>query len=151
MRARHPSSPLALIIAFKAFKTVTLATLGAALLATRHANPVDILTRLALAVHLPLSSELFARALTAAWNLSVGKQTALGVTAFAYAALMGTEGIALALRKPWARWFTIIATSSLVPVEIYEIAHDVHPVRVAILIVNLTIVIYLFNRKELFD
>jgi uncharacterized membrane protein (DUF2068 family) len=149
--ARARSSALTLIIAFKAFKTLTLAALGVALLTTRRADPVDLLTRLALAVHLPLSSELFARAMTFALNLSVGRQTALAVTAFGYAALMSTEGIALALRKPWARWFTIIATSSLVPVEIYEIVREVHPVRAGVLVVNLAIVIYLFKRRELFE
>src|SRR5579864_2724918 len=98
MRTRPTA--LAWIVAFKAFKTVTLTALGIALLATRHANPIDLLTRLALAVHLPLSSEWFERALTFALHLSVGRQTALGITAFLYAALMGTEGVSLYLRKP---------------------------------------------------
>src|SRR5262249_50490028 len=108
-------SPLAWIIAFKAFKAVTLTALGAVLLATRHEDPVDVLTRLALAVHMPLSSELFDRAMKFALNLTVRKQTAIAVTAFGYAALMGSEGVALYLRKPWARWFTVGATSSMLP------------------------------------
>lgn len=136
---------LAWIVAFKAFKTVTLTALGVALLTTRHANPVDVLTRLALAVHLPLSSEWFDRALTFALHLSVARQTALGITAFGYAALMGTEGVSLYLHKPWARWFTVIATGSLVPIEVYEIAREVHPVRVAVLVANLAIVGYLIR------
>ena len=144
-------SPLAWIIAFKAFKAVALTALGVVLLATRHEDPVDVLTRLALAVHIPLSSELFDHAIRFALNLTVRKQTAIAVTAFGYAALMGSEGIALYLRKPWARWFAIGATSSLLPIEGYEIVREVHPVRVLVLLGNITIVMYLLKRKELFE
>lgn len=149
MKAQH--SLLVWIVAFKAFKTVTLVTVGVALLATRHDDPVDLLTRAALAVHLPLSSEIFDRGVRFALNLSVRKQIGLAITAFGYAVLMGSEGVALYLRKPWARWFTIGATSSLLPIEIFEIVREVHPVRVLVLLANIAIVVYLFRRKELFD
>jgi uncharacterized membrane protein (DUF2068 family) len=138
------------IVAFKAFKTVTLTALGIALLSTRTGDPVDWLIRLALTVHLPLTSRLFNRALIFTSNLTTTKQTALAITAFAYAALMGTEGTALHLRKPWARWLTIVATSSLIPIELYEIAREVHPIRIVVLIVNVAVVIYLWHHEELF-
>ena len=149
MRVR--SSALNWIIAFKAIKAVTLTALGIALLATRHDDPVDLLTRLTLTVHLPLSSELFERALRFAVRLSVGRQIALAVTAFGYAVLMGSEGVALSLRKPWARWFTIGVTGSLLPIEVYEILRELHALRVVVLVANIAIVVYLLKRKELFD
>jgi uncharacterized membrane protein (DUF2068 family) len=62
---------------------------------------------------------------------------------------MGTEGIALYLGKPWARWFTIVATSSLIPVEIYEIIRRPQLIRVAALIVNVGVVAYLWRRHDL--
>jgi len=34
---------------------------------------------------------------------------------------MLTEGVGLALRKRWAEYLTIIATSSLIPLEVYEL------------------------------
>lgn len=144
-------SLLAWIIAFKAFKAITLTALGTALVMTRRDDPVDLLMRAALAIHLPLTSELFDRALRFAMNLSTSKQVALGITAYGYAVLMGSEGVALYLRKPWARWFTIGATSSLLPIELYEIVREVHPVRVLVLLANIAIVVYLFKRKELFE
>jgi len=142
---------LASIIAFKAFKAGTLVTVGLVLLATRHDDPVDVLTRAALAVHLPLSSAIFDRTVHFALNLTVRKQIGLAITAFGYAVLMGSEGVALYLRKPWARWFTIGATSSLLPIEVFEIVREVHPVRVIVLLANIAIIVYLFRRKELFD
>ena len=138
------------IVGFKAFKTVTLTTLGIALLTVRKGDPHAALMRLALTIHLPLTSRLFNRALVFASHLTTRKETALAITAFGYAALMGTEGVALHLRKPWARWLTIFATSTLIPIELYEIARDVHPIRVGVLLVNIAIVIYLWNHAEIF-
>jgi uncharacterized membrane protein (DUF2068 family) len=138
------------IVAFKAFKALTLTALGVILLAARHADPAHLLTRIALAVHLPLTSTVLERALRFAADLTVRKEEALAITAFSYAALMGTEGVGLCLRKPWARWFTVIATGSLVPIEIYEILREPHLVRVLILIANVAIVVYLARRRDLF-
>jgi uncharacterized membrane protein (DUF2068 family) len=148
---RNRPSVLTWIIAFKAFKTTTLTAVGVALLTVRHADPVNILLRLALTVHLPLTSRLFDRLLTSVSHLTVSTETVLALTAFTYAVLMGSEGVSLYLRKPWARWFTIIATSSLIPIELYEIAREMHLIRVLVLLANLAIVVYLFRRKDVFE
>jgi uncharacterized membrane protein (DUF2068 family) len=145
------SSLLPWVIGFKAFKTIVLTTLGVGLLVTRHDDPADILARIALAVHLPSTSELLHRALTLAAGLTVAKQTGLAITAFGYALLMGIEGMGLFLRKPWARWFTIIATSSLLPLEVYELVRVMTPLRIVILLTNCAIVVYLYRRKEDFQ
>ena len=147
MKTRR-SGLLPWIIAFKAVKAVTLTALGIALLTTRRSDPVELFVRLALAVHLPLTSRLLDRVLASLANLTISRQTALGLTAFGYATLMGTEGIALYLRKPWARWFTIIATSSLIPVEVYEIVRRPHLTRILVLVANVAIVAYLWRRDE---
>jgi uncharacterized membrane protein (DUF2068 family) len=56
------------------------------------------------------------------------------------------EGIGLLLAKHWAEYFTIIATASLIPVELYEVARKTNLLRLGILLVNIAIVLYLFNR-----
>jgi uncharacterized membrane protein (DUF2068 family) len=142
---------LSWIIAFKAFKAVALSALGVALLTTRHSDPVDLLMRFALRIHLPLTSRLLGRALDFLANLTVSRQTALAITAFGYALLMGLEGVALHFRHPWARWFTIVATSSLIPIEVYELVREPHPTRTLVLAANVAVVIYLWRRKEMFD
>lgn len=148
---RHSRGLLPWIVAFKAFKTLTLTTLGVTLLTARHSDPVEVLMRIALTIHLPLTSRVFERALHFAANLTVRRETALALTAFGYAALMGTEGVGLYLRKSWSRWFTIGATSSLIPIELYEIVRELHPLRVLILVANVAIVVYLVRRRELFE
>jgi uncharacterized membrane protein (DUF2068 family) len=145
------SGLLVWIIAFKAAKSVVLTALGIALLSTRHSDPVALVMRLALTIHLPASSRLLDRAIGSLSTLTVSRQTTLAVTAFAYAILMAAEGVALSFRKPWARWFTVVASSSLVPVEVYEIVREVHRVRVLVLVINVAIVVYLWRRKEIFE
>ena len=147
----RPSRLLGWIIAFKAAKAVTLLALGITLLTTRQSNPVDRFLRLTLAVHLPLSARLLDRAIALLSTLTIARETTLALTAFAYAILMGTEGVVLYLRKPWARWFTIIATSSLIPIEGYEIARKPDITRVLILAANIAIVAYLWRRRDVFE
>ena len=63
-----------------------------------------------------------------------------------YAALFLAEGTGLWLEKRWGEWLTVIITSSLVPVEIYEIYRHPSAVKVAVLVINLGIVGYLIYR-----
>jgi uncharacterized membrane protein (DUF2068 family) len=61
---------------------------------------------------------------------------------FFYAMLHIVEGTGLFFERSWAGYLTIIATSSLVPFEVYEIIHKVNPVKIFVLIVNLGFVVY---------
>ncbi len=65
---------------------------------------------------------------------------------FIYAALFLTEGTGLIMRRRWAEYLTIITTGGLVPLEVYEIAKHVTPVKIGVLIVNIAIVVYLVVR-----
>ena len=67
----------------------------------------------------------------------------LGLVSFLYAALFLAEGTGLWMRKLWGEWLTVIITSSLVPVEIYEIHRHPSVVKVAVLVINLGVVGYL--------
>ena len=53
------------------------------------------------------------------------------------------RGRGLILEYDWAGYLVVVATGSLIPFEIYEIAQKHSPVRIGILIVNIGIVIYL--------
>jgi len=71
------------------------------------------------------------------------KFVAIGLVALAYAAVFATEGIGLWLQKYWAEWFTVVATGSLVPLEIYEAVHRFSGFKLFALIANIAIVAYL--------
>jgi uncharacterized membrane protein (DUF2068 family) len=68
---------------------------------------------------------------------------ALEAGTFFYATLHTIEGTGLILGFHWAEYLVIVATGSLIPFEIYEIARRFTLVRVVLFIVNVAIVIYL--------
>lgn len=63
-----------------------------------------------------------------------------------YGALFGVEGLGLLLRKRWAEYLTVIATGSFLPLEGYELAKHMSPVKVVVIILNVAIVVYLIVR-----
>jgi len=65
------------------------------------------------------------------------------VGTFFYSALLLTEGTGLLLGKRWAEYFTIIATSSFIPLEVYEIVKRVRAAKVVVLLLNIVVVAYL--------
>ena len=139
------------IVAFKAIKTVLLTALGVALIFSIQRDPVSLVWRAAEAVHVSTSSRVFDAALRFAFRATPAKEIGLAFAAFGYAVLMAIEGVGLYLRRRWARWFTIGATSSFIPIEVYEIVREPGALRVVVLLLNVAIVIYLFFRKEVFD
>ena len=67
----------------------------------------------------------------------------LSVGTFIYSAVFLTEGIGLALHKRWAEYFTIITTSSFLPLEVYELIHHATIAKSVALVINIAVVIYL--------
>lgn len=69
----------------------------------------------------------------------------------AYAGLFLTEGTGLLFRRSWAEWLTIVATSSLMPIEVYELVGKFTAVRLFALLINAAVVlclVYLVRQKE---
>jgi len=149
--AAAKSSLLPWIVLFKAVKASLLAALGTALLLSLHSDPAEVVVRIAEVVHFPVTSRIFDRAMNLALDATPRREVGLAITAFGYAVLMGTEGVGLYLRRSWARWFTIVATGSLIPVEVFEIVRHPRPLRITILALNIAVLVYLFKRKEVFE
>jgi uncharacterized membrane protein (DUF2068 family) len=76
-------------------------------------------------------------------DLSPQRLKAVSFGTFFYAVLLLTEGIGLAWGKRWAEYFTIIATSSFIPLEIYEIFRHTNVTKVVVLLINVAVVWYL--------
>jgi uncharacterized membrane protein (DUF2068 family) len=62
---------------------------------------------------------------------------------FFYAFLHLVEAIGLIRGRDWAGYLVIVATSSLLPFELYELARKISPLRATFLVVNVAIVVYL--------
>jgi uncharacterized membrane protein (DUF2068 family) len=53
------------------------------------------------------------------------------------------EGVGLLKKRRWAEWLTVGVTASFIPLEIYEIVRRLSPGKIAALVLNLGILIYL--------
>lgn len=67
----------------------------------------------------------------------------LSVGTFVYSAIFLTEGTGLALGKRWAEYFTIVTTTSFLPLELYEIFRHATIAKGVALAVNIAVVLYL--------
>ena len=70
----------------------------------------------------------------------------LGIAALAYAGLFVVEGIGLWLRRHWGEWLVVIATASLIPLEIRELIVRPGINMFIVMIGNLAILLYLVQR-----
>ncbi len=84
------------------------------------------------------------------FSLRSGTLEEIGVALLAYGLLEATEAVGLWFGKRWAEYLTFLATSILLPLEIYEIVHGGTVLKVVGFIVNLAVVVYLLYAKRLF-
>lgn len=74
----------------------------------------------------------------------------VGVVVGVYAFVEGVEAIGLWLLKRWAEYLTFAVTTSLLPLELYELSERLSPLKLLTLIVNLAVCAYLLFAKRLF-
>ena len=135
-----------LIAAFKLLKAILLIAVGVGALKLLHQDAAGALDRWAAMLGFDPGNQYVDSALQKLANLPPNKIKGLGVGSFVYSGLFLIEGIGLWMVRPWAEWFTAILTSSLVPVEIYEILRHPGPVKILVLIINVAVVGYLVYR-----
>jgi uncharacterized membrane protein (DUF2068 family) len=84
------------------------------------------------------------------FSLQSGRLHELGLALLAFGVLEGVEAVGLWWAKRWAEYLTFIATTLLLPLEVYEIIHRQTPLKIIGFIINVAIVIYLLFAKRLF-
>jgi uncharacterized membrane protein (DUF2068 family) len=67
-----------------------------------------------------------------------------------YAAVEGLEAWGLWFQKRWAEYLTFLVTASLLPLEVYELAHRLTPFKALAFVINVAVVAYLLFAKRLF-
>jgi uncharacterized membrane protein (DUF2068 family) len=134
---------LRVIAIYKAFKTCALLLVAAF---TFHLLKPDFLGRVTDRLgHLPLAAghHIAVHAAALISGLSPRSIYLIGGAALVYALVFAIEGIGLWLRKRWGEYFTIIATSSLIPLELWEVVRHFTLLKLAALLANVAIVAYL--------
>ena len=144
-RSRTAATPLGfrLIAAFKIFKGLILFAVGVGAVRLLHKDLAFEVERWADIFRVDPNNHYIHRLLERFSILDDRKLKELSVGTFFYSALLLTEGVGLLLGKRWAEYFTIIATSSFIPLEVYEIAKRVSSPRLVTLLLNVVVVIYL--------
>jgi uncharacterized membrane protein (DUF2068 family) len=136
---------LRLIAAFKLLKGFALLAVGIGALRLLHTNVAAILEHWINVFRVDPHNHFINLLLEKLSILDDRRLKEFSLGTFIYSAIFFTEGIGLALRKRWAEYFTIITTSSLLPLEIYELAKHASTGKILALLINLAVVAYLVN------
>ncbi len=134
---------LRFIAAFKLFKGLVLFAVGIGTVQLLHKDIAFEVERWADIFRVDPNNLYIHRLLASFSILDDRKLRELSVGTFFYSALLLTEGTGLFLGKRWAKFFTIIATSSFVPLEVYELTKRVSSAKLVVLLLNLVVVAYL--------
>ena len=137
------SGILRLIAIFKLCKAALLIAVGVSVLKLVHNGNSDALEQWVATLALKPGAHYLDEAVSKLASIPPNRLKDVGFGSFVYAALFLTEGTGLWLRKPWAEWFTTIMTASLIPLEIYEIAHHPTVSKGVVLAINVAVVAYL--------
>jgi uncharacterized membrane protein (DUF2068 family) len=135
-----------LIALFKLFKGALLLAIGIGALSLLHKDVAENVGRWIADLHVNLGNEHVQRLLSKLGLVDDKQLERISVVTFFYSALLLTEGVGLSLRRYWAEYLTVFTTISLIPLEIYELFERVSFTRIAVLIINVAVVVYLVAR-----
>jgi uncharacterized membrane protein (DUF2068 family) len=130
----------------KLLKAALLIAVGMGAFHLIHKDVASLMEHWATVLGLDPGNRYVEKALQKSVDLTPNKIRGLGVVSFIYAGLFLVEGIGLWLVKRWAEWFSVIITTSLVPLEIYEIHRHPSAIKVLVLVLNIAVVGYLVWR-----
>jgi uncharacterized membrane protein (DUF2068 family) len=139
---------LRFIAAFKFLKATFVVATVFGLLHFYDPKVAAFLIRLAHDLPYAFEQKLVSDAVAFVSGISPRQIQLIAAAGFAYATLFLVEGVGLWKGLHWAEILTVIATSSLIPVEIYEVHHRFTAGRVAVLVGNVAVVAYLIWRMR---
>ncbi len=146
MRAGDPSRTrlvLRLIAIERSLRGVLLLAAGTYLLFHLSTDFGRVAERVVRSIDIDPRQHFFHRFVTRLHRLRAHELRIVGLAALGYGGLELVEGVGLWLDQLWAEYLTVIATSLLIPFELYELA--VHPSlwKAGGILVNVLIVIFL--------
>jgi len=145
-RKQESATALILIGFFKLAKAVALIAIGIGALKYLHKDLAASVLHWVNVLRVDPDNRFIHPLLAKAFSVTPKELKEVSAGTFFYAALLGTEGIGLLLRKHWAEYFTIITTGALLPLEVYELAKHITVAKMIVLVINAAIVWYLVVR-----
>jgi uncharacterized membrane protein (DUF2068 family) len=146
MKAQTIPLGLRIIATFKLVTALLLAAAALGIFRLIGKDIGDVMEHLVLRMHLDPENHVVSRVLEWMDALDIKHLKVIEIAALFYATLYTLEGVGLWLGKHWAEYLVVIATGSLLPLEIYEIAMKMTALRFSVLGINVVIVIYLIRQ-----
>lgn len=134
---------LRVIAAFKLLKALALTAVGVGALKLLHKDIAAVAEHWINMFQVDPHNHFINLLLAKLSNVDDRRLKELSIGTFIYAGIFLLEGMGLALQKRWAEYFTIVTTSSLLPIEIYELVRRVSIGKCFALGINLAVVGYL--------
>ena len=146
--ARGHQTGILAIALFKLFKGALLLVVGFGLLELMHADIATLFSLLLESLHINADTRFVHALLLKVDALQPHSILMAGLVSLGFAALLLAEGIGLWLEVSWAAYLTVVSTSALIPLEIYELIERATLTRIILLAVNLVIVLYLVKQLK---
>jgi uncharacterized membrane protein (DUF2068 family) len=141
-----------LFIAFlKLVKGLALLAIGIGALRLLHKDVEAIASYWLDVLRIDSDSRLFGHIVAKVMAIHDPQLRAISAATFFYSAIMFTEGVGLFMGLRWAEYLTIIATSSFLPFELYEVVGHFSIGRIILLLLNLAVVGYLVHVVRMKD
>ena len=139
----RPLLVLRWIATFKLVKALFFIALGYGLLSFYQPPFLAALYRFADGLPYLVEQHALREAIAFLSGLSPSRVQLLGSAAFLYSTLFLVEGYGLWRGRYWAEWLTVIATSSLIPFEVYELFRHPTANKVGVIALNVAILAFL--------
>jgi len=130
----------------RAVRAVLLVVVGFVLVTHLHTDWARTTTDLARRFGLDPTRNRLRRLIGREQRLTSGKLRAAGIIALAYGALEAAESYGLFRRRRWGEYLTVVATALLLIPEVAELVRERTLFKVAALVINAAIVVYLVVR-----
>lgn len=137
-----------LIALFKLIKAAALIAVGVGAISIRHADSDNSLRRWIDALAVDPHGKYLTDVIAKLTSLHARELREIGVACLLYALVFVVEGIGLLGRRMWAEVLTVIVTISFIPLEIYELFHHMSWAKVAVIIINVLVALYLLRRLK---
>ncbi len=132
------------VASFEALKGVVVLVLGVTLL-VYHSHVQDLTENLLYHLHIDFDRRFGHMLLNAALTVSDARWWTIGAAVGSYASVRFIEAWGLWNRRVWAEWFALLSGALYLPWEFLKLVERVDWDRVAILVINLIIVIYMIT------
>ncbi len=145
-QGRDRSRLLAVLAVERALRALALIGIGIIVVTHVHADWVDLVRRVAGEAGLDPSGNVTGRLISSLIGLGPAKAERGGAIAIGYGLLEAAEAYGLLRRRLWGEYLTVISTALLFIPEIQELIHKPTGLKIAALVLNIIIVVYLVVR-----